>query len=417
MGAALALTACADDSGEGDAASITTADPDNQSPGTGNNAEEEPPTEAPQPEQFTIAGTGDVLIHDNVIDEAAALAEEGDYDFAPLMAGVEDLIDGADLALCGLEVPIAPEGVEPVGYPVFAAPPKLIQDLASVGFHGCSTANNHSFDQGVPGQERTLDVFDEVGLGHSGTARTAEEADRPQLYTLERGGREVTVAHLATTMVHNDGYPPPEDEPWRVTDVSADELTELAGQAREDGADIVVASVHWGAEYVHEPTAEQREYGERVAAGGEIDAVFGGHSHTPQPVEHLDGGPQGEGMWVVWSMGNFLSNQDEACCIPETASGTVVYATVEVDDDAAEVIAMDWLPVTVDRGPTDDEPHRGIWPLLDLTEGATPDGVQLSEETVQDRWDRMLEVMTDQALREEPPSPTGEEPIVEPRGD
>jgi poly-gamma-glutamate capsule biosynthesis protein CapA/YwtB (metallophosphatase superfamily) len=417
LAAALALTACAEDSGDDDAASVATTDSDTQAPETEDAEEDEPEGEAPQSEQFTIAGTGDVLIHDNVIDEAAALADEEDYAFAPLMAGVKDLIDGADLALCGLEVPIAPEGVEPVGYPVFAAPPELTEDLASVGFHGCSTANNHSFDQGVPGQERTLEVFDEAGLGHSGTARTAEEADQPQLYTLERGGREVTVAHLATTMVHNDAYPPPEDEPWRVTDVSANELTELAGQAREDGADIVVASVHWGTEYVHEPTAEQREYGEELAAGGEIDAVFGGHSHTPQPVEQLEGGPRGEDMWVVWSMGNFLSNQDEACCVPETASGTVVYATVEVDDDAAEVIAMDWLPVTVDRGPTDDEPHRGIWPLRDLSEGATPEGVELSEETVQDRWARMLEVMTDQTLREEPPSPTGEEPIVEPRGD
>ncbi|GAA1149979.1 CapA family protein [Nesterenkonia lutea] len=358
-----------------------------------------------------------MLVHDNVIDEAAALAEDEDYTFAPLMAGVEDLISGADLALCGLESPIAPDGVEPVGYPVFAAPPELPADLASVGFDGCSTANNHSFDQGAAGQERTLDVLDEAGLGHAGTARIEAEAAQPQLYTLERGGREVTVAHVATTRIHNQAHPPPEDEPWRVADVTAEGLTEQAAQAREDGADVVVASVHWGGEYLHQPTEEQRTYGEQLAAGGEIDAVFGSHSHTPQPVENLEGGPTGEGMWVAWSMGNFLSNQDEACCIAETASGTVVYATVGVDDDGAAVTAMEWLPVTVDRGPTDDEPHRGIWPLRDLAEGNIPPAVELSEETVEDRWSRVLEVMTKRELRDEPPSPTGEDPAVVPRRD
>lgn len=414
LAAALALTACAEDAAE-DAAPADTQPADTQPAEDGEAEDEESETDDPQSEQFTIAGTGDVLIHDNVIDEAAELADAEDYAFAPLMAGVQDLIQGADLALCGLEVPIAPEGVDPVGYPVFAAPPELAGDLASVGFHGCSTANNHSFDQGLAGQERTLDVFDEAGLGHAGTARSEAEAAQAQFYTLERGGQDITVAHLATTMIHNDAYPPPEDEPWRVTDVTPEELTEQAARAREDGADLVVASVHWGEEYTHQPSAPQREYGEQLAAGGEIDAVFGSHSHTPQPVENLHGGPGQDGMWVVWSMGNFLSNQDEACCIAETASGTVVYVTVEVSEGEAEVSAMDWLPVTVDRGPTDDEPHRGVWPLRDLAEEDIPPGVELSEDTVEDRWSRVLDVMSDQELREDLPSPTGPDPTLEPR--
>ncbi|WP_218220257.1 CapA family protein [Nesterenkonia sp. Act20] len=379
-------------------------------------ADEAPAPQEPGSDQFTIAATGDVLLHDNLLEEAAELAAEQDYSFAPLMSGVEDLIAGADLALCGLEVPIAPEGVEPVGYPVFAAPPEIAADLAEVGFDGCSTANNHSFDQGADGQERTLEVLDAAGLGHAGTARTPAEASEPQLYTLERGGREVTVAHLATTMLHNQGYPPPEDEPWRVSDVSPDELTQQAAQAREEGADVVVASVHWGEEYTDAPAQAQRDYGERLAAGGEIDAVFGSHPHTPQPMERLEGGPAEAGMWVAWSMGNFLSNQDEACCAPETASGTVAYATVEVDDDGARVRSMDWLPVTVDRGPTDDEPHRGIWSLRDLAEGEAPAAVELSERTIADRWSGILDVMTGRQLREQPPSPTGDAPVVVPRG-
>ena len=417
--ATLSLAGCGGDVGDdspGPAAPSVRADTETPRPEPDDEATHQAETAEPPPAQFSIAGTGDILIHGPLIDTAAALSGDSGHAFAPMMDGVEHLISEADLALCGLEVPIAPEGVEPSGYPVFAAPPELAGDLASVGFDGCSTANNHSFDQGAAGAERTLEVFDAAGLGHAGTARTEAEAARPQLYTMERGGQQVTVAHLATTMLHNPEHRPQQDELWRVADVTPQQLTDQAAQAREDGADVVVASVHWGEEYADEPNGEQRDYGERLAAGGEIDVVFGSHSHTPQPVENLEGGPSGDGMWVVWSMGNFLSNQDEACCVPETASGTVVYATVEVSDEDASVIGMDWLPVTVDRGPTDDEPHRGIWPLRDLVEGDAPSGVELSERTIDDRWSRVRDVMTEQELREDPPSPTGKEPTVVPRG-
>lgn len=395
------------------------------------------PSEHPEesePGTFTILSAGDVLPHDNVLDAAEAAAEdsrgdeggaegggetppgEAEYDFAHLMSGVEDWVSGADLALCSLEVPLVPEGEEPSGYPIFGAPPELITGLQQTGFHGCNTATNHSLDRGTDGLIRTLDVLDDHGMGHAGTARTEEEAAQPQFYTLERGGREITVAHLATTTIHNDPFYPPADEPWVVSDLDPEELTSLAGQAREEGADVVVASIHWGDEYVHEPTQAQSEYADALAEGGEIDLVYGNHSHTPQPIENLGGGPGEEGMWVVWSMGNFLSNQDGICCVRETATGTMAIATVEAPDDAEpRVTDVEWAPVTVDRGPSDADGHRGIWPLDDLVEGHRPEGLALSEETLLRRHDRVIEVMGEDGHTTTPPEPTGPEPSVAPR--
>ncbi|WP_022871770.1 CapA family protein [Nesterenkonia alba] len=394
----------------GDSATEATAEPEDTDPGEGGDSDD---ADEDWDETFTIVSTGDVLIHTNVIDSA----ETGDgYDFAPLMEPVAEWISGADLALCSLEVPIKPAGEEPVGYPVFGAPPELIPSLAEVGFHGCNTATNHSLDSGVEGLERTLDTFDEHGMGHVGTARTEAEAASPQLYTLQRGDREITVAHLSTTELHNDPFYPPQDAPWMVTDDDPEVLTDMAAQAREEGADVVVASVHWGEEYVHEPGPEQIQYAEALAAGGEIDLIYGNHSHTPQPIEQLDGGPGDEGVWVVWSMGNFLSNQDEQCCVMETATGTMAVATVEAPEgEPARVTALEWAPVTVDRGPEDEDGHRGIWPLLDLYEDGAPEPVELDEATIQRRWERIAEVMGEDSLRTDPPEPTGEDPEVIPR--
>ena len=84
---------------------------------------------------------------------------------------------------------------------------------------------------------------------------------------------------------------------------SVDDIIEDARAAREAGADLVVVSMHWGTEYVSEPIEEQTVIADQLATSGEVDLVLGNHSHVPEPVQKIDGGPNGAGMWVVWSMG------------------------------------------------------------------------------------------------------------------
>ncbi len=370
---------------------------------------DEQPNEG-DPETFTIFSSGDVLPHDAVI--AAAAQEDGGHDFVEQLSGVQHWIEGADLALCGLEVPIAPPGTEPVGYPVFGAPEGLAESLAEVGFDGCATATNHSLDMGMEGLEHTLVTLDSAGLGHAGTARTEEEAAEPQLYTLERGGREIVVAHVANTQIHNDPFYPPQDAPWAVSDGSPDELSALAEQARSDGADLVIASVHWGEEYAHSPNDQQRDYAAQLADGGQIDLVFGNHTHTPQPMEELQGGPEDEGMWVTWSLGNFFANQDEECCIPETAVGVMAFAEAQADEEGARITGMSWSPVTVDRegASRDDEVFRGIYPLAELMDGEHSHDIP--QDALESRWERVLEVVGEEQLISEAPEAAGESPEV-----
>ncbi|WP_418608055.1 CapA family protein [Georgenia sp. SUBG003] len=323
----------------------------------------------------------------------------GGYDFVPLMEGVREWTAGADLALCNLEVPLAPPGQAVTGYPVFGAPGELVPALAELGWDGCATATNHALDRGAAGVDHTLDVLDAAGLGHVGTARSDAEAAAPQLYRLERGGRELVVAQLSATTIMN-GQAAPASSPWAVTRADVAVMTGQARAAREAGADVVVANVHWGVEYTHSPVDEQLRIAAELARGGQVDVLIGSHSHVPQPIDRLPGGPRGEGMWVVYSMGNFLSNQDEACCTMETATGIMTTATVRVAADGpAAVTALDWAPVTVDRADS-----RRIYPLDELVRGARPDGLGLDATTVAARHVRVTEVMGAERMRTEPPT-------------
>ena len=108
------------------------------------------------------------------------------------------------------------------------------------------------------------------------------------------------------------------DKPWSVNLIDVPAMVAQATAARAAGADLVIASVHCCVEYQTEPTPEQVAIDQQLADSGVFDLVIGHHAHVPQPVAHLSGGPRGEGMWVAYGLGNYLSNQDGECCSPNT---------------------------------------------------------------------------------------------------
>ncbi|MDT0165571.1 CapA family protein [Actinotalea sp. AC32] len=365
------------------------------------------PTPTPEPFDLTLVAAGDVLPHQPVLRSASASG--AGYDFSPLLDPMNPWVGGADLALCHLEVPIAPDGTAPSGYPVFGAPVELARDLREAGWDGCSTASNHSLDRGRAGVVATLDALDAAGLGHVGTARTTQEADAPQVYELVRGDRTVRVAHLAATYGTN-GLPIPADAPFSVRLIDTAQLVEAATRARAAGADVVVASVHCCIEYVSEPTDEQIRIATELAASGVVDLLIGHHAHVPQPVELLAGGPRGEGMWVAHGLGNMLSNQDAACCSARTDSGLLLSATFTVPPDGPPTVsAVGWTALTVDRAGG----HR-VHPLPSTGTGAALG--TLDPEALAARHARVAEVVGQAAPeRLSPPTPTGDAPVVVPR--
>lgn len=364
-------------------------------------AEPEPePTPEPEPEpvSFTLVMAGDVLPHAAV--NRNAQQPDGSYDYVPMMENVRPYIEGADIALCSLEVPVKPAGEQVTAYPVFGAPDELITSLKDIGWDGCATASNHSLDRGRPGLYRTIDVIDEVGIGRAGTGFTTEEAATAQLYEVERDGASFTVAHISATTFHND-YANPADYADVLMPLysSAENVIESARAAREAGADFVVFTPHWGQEYWKEPDTLQREISSAIASSGEVDVILGGHAHVPQPMELYDGGPDDRGMWVAYSMGNFLSNQDEKCCNISTSTGMMPRVTIVVDDDDVYAEEISWLGVMVDT-----DGGQILSPIQDLLDGERSEGLTLSDATINARWEAMVDILGTELYDPSPPN-------------
>jgi poly-gamma-glutamate capsule biosynthesis protein CapA/YwtB (metallophosphatase superfamily) len=253
----------------------------------------------PPPQSFTLVATGDVLIHQDGALTAGARRDDGSHDFSGVLAPVAPLIAAADLAICHLETPVAPAGGPYRGYPSFAVQPEIATALAGAGYDLCSTASNHSLDDGTEGLVRTLDVLDAAGIAHTGTYRSEAESVTPRI--VEAGG--IRVGHVAATFGLN-GLPPPAGREWSV-DVApvpdVDGLLAAAGRARAAGAEVVVASLHCCVEYRHDPTDAQVAAVQTLLASPDIDLVLGHHAHVVQPFERI------AGEWAAYGLGNHVA--------------------------------------------------------------------------------------------------------------
>jgi len=316
----------------------STAAPSNEAGGE-TTTTETTTTEPEGPTAITLAFAGDLLPHSPVNSQAQRYgAESGQpYDFAPMLAPMQPVLGGADLAICHMEVVVAPPGEQVSSYPSFGAPAELVDGVASAGYDGCSNASNHSLDRGRDGIAATLDRFDQIGLRHAGIARTEEESAAITTYDVDR----VQVAHLSYAYDFN-GYAIPAEAPWAVDQIDPDRIAADAAEARKAGADLVVVSLHWGNEYDAEPSQYQRDIAAQIVPSPDIDLVIGHHAHVVQPIEQV------AGTYVVWGLGNQLSNQSQA---PRRDGLTVVVTAergVERDAERWKISGIEAVPTWVD---------------------------------------------------------------------
>lgn len=302
-----------------------------------------PTPSKPRARTVSVLGSGDVLIHPPLWEQAQADARaEGrtGYDFGPIYASIAAATRGVDLATCELETPLASPQGPFAGWPDFNAPPQVLTALTHIGYRSCTTASNHSLDQGYPGVKRTLDELDAAGLKHTGSARSAAEAAQPLIMTMPNG---VKVAQLAYAFDFN-GIPVPAGQPWLANRTDVATILAAAHAAKRAGADIVVLSMHWGTEYDHLATQEQQDQATALLASPDVDVILGDHAHVVQPAQRI------HGKWVIYCMGNQISRHADP--VDDSREGIMPKFTfTEVAPHTFKVTKAEAIPTWMDISP------------------------------------------------------------------
>jgi hypothetical protein len=294
------------------------------------------------PGTFTVVATGDVLLHPPLWAQAqrdARRTGRGTMDFAPMLAGVKPYVSGADLAICHLETPLAARSGPFSGYPSFSGPPQVTPALRSTGYDLCSTASNHTFDQGAAGIERTLDGLDAAGIAHTGSARTPAESRR--ITMVKANG--VRVAFLSYSYGWN-GNSYPGGQRWRANVIDKTRILADARRARAGGAEVVVLAMHWGTEYQQTPSAQQRDLAPELARSGVIDLIVSHHAHVVEPIQRIGK------TWVIYGLGNLLA--DHTTPGPANAEGLLARFTFTRSGGGRyTATAAEYVPLLMTKSP------------------------------------------------------------------
>ena len=261
--------------------------------------------ETPKDSFATIVSFGDALCH-KPVDDAVYNREKGIYDFSPIFKYVKKYFKNSTVNIGNCESPMAGAERGYSGYPTFNAPEHLAIDLKELGVDIMTTANNHTLDKGFSGLSSTLDFLEKSKIAHVGTARTQKE----QNTILFRDLNGIKTAFLAYTYGTN-GIPVPKDKKFCVNLIDKDLMLKQIKQAKKEGAELIVVSMHWGVEYQTTENAEQDELAEFLIKN-DVDIILGSHPHVLQPMKMVKvknaKGKVKKGL-VIFSQGNFFSNQ------------------------------------------------------------------------------------------------------------
>lgn len=233
-----------------------------------------------------------------------------------LFEGVADLLFDSDISYANLESPITEqplreEVIGDGGPPIECCSPEQFEILR--GHEGrrftvLHTANNHILDMGLEGLETTRRVLAEQGILEVGTNPRPEDEGRAK--TLVRNGIKLGFASATFGL---NGHELPETERHRVnlarlcsTEVAPelDLLKRQVDDAKAEGCDFIIASLHWGHEFELFPRRQQIETAHTLVEYG-ADAILAHHPHVIQPIEYLrPGRDPGRVAVIAYSLGS-----------------------------------------------------------------------------------------------------------------
>jgi poly-gamma-glutamate synthesis protein (capsule biosynthesis protein) len=245
----------------------------------------------PVPPEIRVLCAGDVMLTRYVGIKARAAND-------PLLPwrDVADAMRAADLAFVNLESPFTDKARPNTAGMVFRAAPDMIDGLLHAGVDVVSTANNHARDCGEYGVKFTWELLDKAGIAAAGTGLTQEKAHEGVV--LERRG--TLVGFLGYTYDQANGNWPNHED--RIAGMDVKQMVRDVTAMRQR-ADVVIVSMHAGAEYWTRTHPTQVTFA-RAAIEAGASAVIGHHPHVVQPWELYRDGV------IFYSLGNFIFDQD-----------------------------------------------------------------------------------------------------------
>lgn len=227
--------------------------------------------------ELTISAVGDCTIGTDVnfdtstnFDAFYIVKKDPAYFFQ----GVKDILSADDLTIINMEGTLTESNTRQNKTFAFKGAPKYTEILTAGSVEAANMANNHSKDYGEESYTDTIQYLEEAGITTFGYERTA---------VMDVKGVKIGLVGI---YVLADGM---ERQQQVIDNIQS---------VKDQGAQAVIVSFHWGTEKATEPDETQKALA-HIAVDNGADLVLGHHPHVLQGIEQYNGKN------IVYSLGNF----------------------------------------------------------------------------------------------------------------
>lgn len=308
---------------------------------------------------ITISAIGDIMAHDDQL-KAQFDKDTNTYSFDNNFKYVKPYISNSDLAIGNLETTLAGPKAKYSSFPKFNSPDELADAIKDSGVDIVSTINNHTYDRGSDGVYRTLDVLNSKDIEHVGTQKNDEDENflikdvdgvklgitaysYGQVYgsTTALNGLNIDYNDLNNLNIFNSSY----------VDIAFNEIKDTLDVMNNKESDLQVVILHWGDEYTRQPNEFQKELAKKLCDYG-VDIIIGSHPHMVQPIEMIKSDENDNETLVIYSLGNFLSNQrNEILNKKYTEDGVIANIGINKNLNTGEtkISNVEYIPTWVNK--------------------------------------------------------------------
>ena len=241
----------------------------------------------------SIAVTGDVMFARNM--EGVLSSDSSPF------AGVSNVTSNVDLLIINFENAATNSENAVKGDVPLKCDPKYVP-LAKANNRTIATlANNHVCDYGFTGMRDTIKYLKDAGITPMGAGENASDAHKS--VTQNINNRDITVLNYmdSNNFAEYDyqSLPYANDSSPGYSAYNSEDAKKQISEARGNGSDFIMVSMHFGNEYSMSPNTDQEKIAHELIDYG-ADIVVGAHPHVPQGVEMYKGKP------ICYSLGNFM---------------------------------------------------------------------------------------------------------------
>lgn len=265
---------------------------------------------------------GDALIHSAIYEDARQ--SDGTYDFTPMLSAIKPISSKYDLAYYNQETILGGKDLGYSNYPRFNSPQEVGDAFVDAGFNLVSLATNHTMDKGEQGVLNSV-AYWKTKSGVVSSGQWSSDEERNQSIATIHEVNNIKYAFISYTIWTN-GLNTPTGKEY-LNNLYSEEKAKADIETVRDKVDFVIVAMHWGTEYSFKVDAKQEEIANYLSSLG-VDLIIGAHPHVIQTVEYINN----KKTFVVYSLGNFISDQNDTDNFTGLAFEVTLKKHVDVDD-------------------------------------------------------------------------------------